>query len=177
MQTYSCSAIIARNKACLAKTFSVDAEYLQFSNHDDTVYEPMDLGPELSRPHRSLKLWLTIQAMGTDEISTMISKAWHMTKVINEELQQLDNWEITSKPSSGTITFRYAPAGLSEEELDKLNWAISDKIIAEDKAYIVPTELKGKTVLRMCTINVSQTDDDIRQTLADLQECAQTVHI
>ena len=75
-------------------------------------------------------------------------------------------------PSCGTINFRYEPEDLSDELLNTLTDNISKEIIRSGFAYIVTTTLRGKKTLRMCIINANTTEDDIRKTVALLNEIA-----
>ena len=171
MQVYSCSCIIAKDKKHLINVFAEHPEYLADvidSDHTDS----WDLGIEMSRPARAIKLWYTVQAMGTDLLADVIDYSFLNGLVAEKELKKYENWEITSQPMCGTITFRYAPPGLSEEDLDNLNGAISQQIISENYAYIVTTTVKNKRVLRMNMINCNTTTDDVKLTIEHLNEIA-----
>lgn len=171
MQVYSCSCIIARDKKNLINTYAEHPEYLADvidAEHTDS----WDLGIEMSRPARAIKLWFTLQAMGTDLLSDVIDYAFFNANTAKKELLARDNWEITSPPMCGAITFRYAPDGMSPAELDDLNGEISHRITDENFAYIVTTTIKGKRVLRMQMINGNTTDRDVIETIARLDEIA-----
>lgn len=175
MQVYSCSCIIARNKKDLINVFAEHPEYLEDvinSEHTDS----WDLGIEMSRPARAIKLWYTVQAMGTDLLADIIDYPFFYSSLARKELEKLDGWEITSPPMCGTITFRYAPPGLSEKETDDLNGAVSKQIIDENYAYIVTTTIKGMRVLRMNMINYNTTDEDIISTVRRLDEIARSLY-
>ncbi len=113
------------------------------------------------------------QATGTDLLAELIEYSFYNANVVKRELTKRPNWEIVSNPSCGTINFRYAPEGLSDEELDELTGRISKEIISRGFAFIVTTTLQGKRTLRMCTINANTTEDDILQTISLLDEIAQ----
>ncbi len=171
MQVYSCSCIIAKDKKNLIHVFAEHPEYLDdvmSTEHTDS----WDLGIEMSRPARAIKLWFTIQAMGTDYLSDVIDYPFFYTSLVKKELEKFEDWEITSPPMCGTITFRFAPKGFSENKLDELNGAISRQIINENYAYIVTTTIKNKRVLRMNIINCNTTDEDIISTVKRLDEIA-----
>lgn len=174
MQVYSCSCIIAKNKNHLIKSFAEHPEYLEdirSASHTD----PWDLGPELTRPHRALKLWFTVQAMGTEKLADVIDYAFFNAKLVEKELLKRPNWRIESKPMCGAINFRYYPDGLSEEKIDKINLEISNKINADGYTYIVTTIIKNKRVLRMCVINANTNDYDIIETIEYLDNCAKEI--
>lgn len=171
MQIYSCSTLIVKDRKNLLNSFAEHPEYLadvRSSEHNDS----WDLGPEMSRPARAIKLWYTLQATGTDLLAELIEYSFFNANLVKKELSKRPNWEIVSNPSCGTVNFRYAPAGLSDEALDELTVRISKEIINRGFAFIVTTTLKGKRTLRMCTINANTTEKDILQTISQLDEIA-----
>ena len=174
MQGYSCSALIARDKNNLITTYAEHPEYLEDiinTEHNDG----WDLGIEMSRPARCLKLWFTVQAMGTDLLSDVIDYAFFNANVARRELESRENWQLTSEPCCGTLTFRYAPASIDSSRYDELNAEISRRIIEEGKAYIVTTMIKNMRVLRLCLINGNTNDDDVRSAVAELDEIARRI--
>ncbi len=171
MQTYSCSSLIAKDRNTLLNAFTEHPEYLTdviSSEHADG----WDMGPEMSRPTRSIKLWYTVQALGTDLLEEIIEYSFHNAKIVQEMLNERANWEIVSKPSCGTINFRYHPEGYSDEELDELTGKISEAINDSGYAFIVTTTLRNKRVLRMCMINSNTTEEDVRSTVVMLDDIA-----
>ena len=171
MQVYSCSALIVKDKKNLLNSFTEHPEYLadvSSSEHNDA----WDLGPEMSRPARAIKLWYTLQATGTTLLAEMIEYTIYNAKIVKRELAKRPNWRVVSDPSCGTINFRYEPEGLSDEELDVLTSRISQEIIGSGFAFIVTTTLMGRKTLRMCTINANTTEGDIVQTISLLDEIA-----
>ena len=171
MQVYSCSTLIVKNKKHLLASFAEHPEYLadvSSRDHNDS----WDLGPEMSRPARAIKLWYTLQATGTDLLAELIEYSFYNAKLAKKELSKHPNWKIISNPCCGTINFRYEPEGLTGEELDMLTGKISEEIINSGFAFIVTTVLKGKRTLRMCIINANTTEEDIIKTISLLNEIA-----
>ena len=174
LQTYSCSTVLVRDKNTLLEAFTEHPEYLEdvrSSEHNDS----WDLGPEMSRPHRCLKLWFTLQAMGTDRMADVIDYSFFNARQVEKGLRAREGWEITSKPMCGAITFRFVPDGFSDEELDALCGAISERTIEDGFTYIVTSTLKGKRVLRMCLINGNTTDQDVTDTVEYLDRIAREI--
>ena len=171
MQTYSCSTLIVQDKANLLNSFTEHPEYL-----DDVISDEhndgWDLGPEMSRPHRAIKLWYTLQATGTNLLAELIEYSFFNANLVKKELSKLPGWRIISEPSCGTVNFRYEPDGLSAEQTNMLTECISKEIIKSGFAYIVTTTLKEQKTLRMCIINANTTEDDIQKTVALLNEIA-----
>ncbi len=171
MQTYSCSTLLVKNKQTLVDAFVEHPEYLEDVSSSDHV-DGWDKGPEMSRPHRAIKLWFTVQATGTHLLEELIEFSFHNAKMVQHELEKRDNWEIISYPSCGTINFRYAPKGWSLEELNKLNLDITKELNDGGYAYIVTTTLNGMKTIRMCMINANSTEEDIKNTIDLLDQIA-----
>ncbi len=170
MQTYGCSAVLVRDPAHLARTFAVHPEYLKDASAGEVNF--WDLGPELTRPARSLKLWITLQIMGSDAMSAMIDHGFELAKTAEAALRRLPDWEIISPAAQAVINFRCAPAGMSEQALDQLNQKISREISDSGFAQVLTTELNGKKVLRICALNPATTKEDMLETVELLDRCA-----
>ncbi len=171
MQTYSCSALLVKNKQTLLDAFVEHPEYLEDVSSTDHI-NGWDKGPEMSRPHRAIKLWFTVQATGVKLLEDLIDYSFYNAKIVEQELEKRDNWEIISKPSCGTINFRYAPKGLSLEQLNEFNVDITKKINEDGYAYIVTTTLNEMKTIRMCMINANSTEEDIINTIDMLDKIA-----
>ena len=171
MQTYSCSTLLVKNRQTLIDAFVEHPEYLEDVSSSDHL-DGWDKGPEMSKPHRAIKLWFTVQATGTRLLEEMIEYSFYNARLVQGELEKRENWEIVSKPSCGTINFRYAPEGFSLEELNELNLDITKRIDENGYAYIVTTTLREMRTIRMCMINANSTVEDILTTIELLDQLA-----
>lgn len=169
MQTYGCSVVLVRNRSDLVRSFAAHPEYLKDAETTAGSVEFWDLGPELTRPARSLKLWLTLQTAGTREISHMMEHGWAMAELAQKMIAAHPEWEIVSPAQMGIVNFRYvSDRRMGEQDLDMVNQAIAREITESGFAQIFTTELRGKKVLRMCTINPETTKKDICDTIERL---------
>lgn len=171
MQTYGCGMVLVRDQSTLARSFAAHPEYLKDSETGGDGIEFWDLGPELTRPARCLKLWLTLQTLGSAEMERVINHGCALARLAEREIKKLADWEIVSPARLGIVNFRFAPAGETETKLDKLNQEISKEITASGYAQVFTTELRGKKVLRICSINPQTTEEDIVGTIQRLAHC------
>lgn len=170
LQTYGCSVVLIRNQSLLVRSFAAHPEYLKDAETVEGSIEFWDLGIELTRPARSLKLWLTLQVMGRREIAHIIEHGCVMAELAEKIIRKSPGWEIVSPAQMGIVNFRYAPEKVGHEIIiDKINQDISREITESGFAQIFTTELRGKKVLRMCTINPETTEKDIYDTLERLK--------
>ncbi|WP_353095206.1 aminotransferase class V-fold PLP-dependent enzyme [Tissierella praeacuta] len=172
-QTYSCGMVLVKDRLNLLNSFHANPEYLKDIEAKGDQVNFGDMGIELTRPARGLKLWLTLQVMGSDAISAAIEHGFQLAEWAENELNKRKNWEIISHAQLAIVNFRFAPYGLTEEQTDEINQKISQAIIDDGYAGVFTTELNGKKVLRICAINPYTTESDMRNTVRILNEYAQ----
>ena len=135
----------------------------------------MELGIDLTRPARSLKLWRTLQTLGTAQISDMVTHGIDLAQQAESMLRNQPEWEVVTPAQLAIVNFRYAPQGLSPQQQDELNTAISQRMMEDGFACVLTTQLKGRTVLRICSIHPETTEDDIRHTIQRMDQYARAL--
>lgn len=164
-QTYGCAMVLVKDIQHLFHSFHVNPEYLKDVQGDREHINTWDIGMELTRPARGLKLWLTLQILGTDLIGSAIEHGFQLAYWAEDILKELPDWEIISSAQLAMINFRYAPKGLSNEQTDLLNEQISEKILESGYAAVFTTVLHGKTVLRICALHPETEKEDMEKTI------------
>lgn len=176
-QPFDCALLMVRNRATLRHAFHVredEAEYLQDARAGEEEVNLWDYSPELTRPFRALKLWMSLQVFGADAFAAALDRTFYLAEYAEKELRARSNWEITSAAQMAVVTFRFVPneqqAGSAESarRIDAMNRAIAARMQGQGFALVLTTELRGKTVLRLCTINPRTTEDDISKTVEAL---------
>lgn len=167
-QTYSCGLVLVRDERKLLASFSTHPEYLKDLEEGARVTSPWDMGPELTRPARGLKLWFSLQVMGSDALSAAVEHGFDLVHWAQDEMLKNPMIEIVAPAQMAMVNFRYNPQGLSEAEKDELNACISRRMLESGYAGVFTTELKGKKVLRICAIHPEACEDDMRETIRRL---------
>ena len=144
MQTYGCSMVLVRDRRLLADSFCAHPEYLADAGASEAAPNFWDLGPELTRPARHLKLWMTLQTMGTDAMGQMIDCGCALAEQAEDLVRRLPDWEIASSAKQGIVNFRYAPAGYRPQELDAINQELARALSDTGSAQVFTTELRGR---------------------------------
>jgi glutamate/tyrosine decarboxylase-like PLP-dependent enzyme len=70
------------------------------------------------------------------------------------------------------VTFRCAPESWPAARVDALNRSIAARMQEEGFALVLSTGLRGRTVLRLCTINPRTSEEDIAKTAVALGQSA-----
>lgn len=175
-QTYGCGMVLVKDKNNLVNSFHTNPEYLKDLETDDDCMNPYDIGMELTRPARGLKLWLTLQVVGSDLISDAIEHGFSLAECAEAELKKNREVEFISQAQLAIVNFRYAPDCFTEEQRDHLNQQISKKMLEEGYAGVFTTVLNGKKVLRICAIHPDATEQDMRNTITKLNQSYQDIY-
>jgi len=171
-QPYACSCLLVRDANQLRRAFQTGAEYLEEAEGDWNLW---DYGPELTRPFRGLKLWLSLQVFGADAFRRAISKGIRLAQLAESLVREMRGWQLMTPASLGIMTFRFVGRVQGDAALNKINEAIAERCLADGFAFVVTTKLAGRTVLRFCTINPRTTEADIEETLSRLDRFGQEI--
>jgi glutamate/tyrosine decarboxylase-like PLP-dependent enzyme len=167
-QPFDIGCCLVRDVRWLEESFSEHPEYLQDTRDKmDMTHEVnfCDRGVQLTRAFRALKLWMSIKVYGLERFRLAIDRGFDNAARAQQLLEAHGSFEIATPAQLGVVTFRYRPRDGGEHDLDQLTRRIFDGIVADGHAMLTTTVIKGRTVLRLCTINPRTTDEDIRSTI------------
>ena len=173
-QPMEIGCVLLRDRRLLRDTYSIHPEYLQDVHREQSRTEEAvnfcDYGVQLTRGFRALKLWMSIQVFGMAAFRAAVDRGFDLAEQAEALLRESPVWEVTTPAAMGIVSFRYRAPGLSEEALDEVQQGIVDGLRADGFAILTSTRLRGRTALRLCTINPRTTDDDLRRTIERLAE-------
>jgi glutamate/tyrosine decarboxylase-like PLP-dependent enzyme len=161
-QPYEVGCALVRHPGGLERAFSMLPEYLRdvaVSTNEEVSFR--DRGPQLSRGSRALKLWLSLHTFGLDAFRAAIDRCIDNAERAQRAIEASDALELVTPAQLGIVTF--APRDGDAGEL-------AERVVADGYAAPSSTVLRGRTVLRMCTINPRTTDDDVDGTIARIAE-------
>ena len=166
-QPYEAGCLMVKDESTLKDAFGVRPDILQDtvwgSNHPNFS----DLGLQLSRSVRALKVWMSVQTFGMASFRSAVAKGMELAAQADEYVRASPVLEPLNTPTLGIVCFRVNPANqdLEEEVLDTANRTVLARMFWDDPAFLSSTLLRGTFALRMCIINHNTTWDDVRETL------------
>lgn len=169
-QTYSCGMVLVRDRRRLVSTYAAHPEYLADLLEGADVVNPWDLGPELTRPVRGLKLWFTLQVMGAEGLAEAVEHGFDLARWAEDEARGTSGVEIVSPAQMAMVNFRFVERDLAPAELDALNAEVSRRMVESGYAGVFTTELAGVRCLRICAIHPQASEEDMRSTVRRLAE-------
>ncbi len=167
-----CSVLYTKHPDALRRAFALVPEYLITSTQSETV-NLMDYGMQLGRRFRSLKLWMVMRAYGAEGIAERIRFHCDLARDFAGMVHfESGGWELTAPVTMSLVCFRYAPAGMSEAEIARVNAAIMERVNADGRAYLSHTKLNGKYTLRLAIGNIRTDRSHVETAWADLLAAA-----
>jgi aromatic-L-amino-acid decarboxylase len=150
-----CSVLFVRDVALLKGAFSLVPEYLRTGEAAE-VTNLMDLGFQLGRRFRSLKLWMVIRAFGVEGLRERIRHHCAMARDLAGRIEADPRFELAAPVPFSTVCFRARrpeSAGLPEDQ-DRLNERLMAKINAAGPFFLSHTGLQGRFTLRVAIGNL-----------------------
>ncbi|MEM3018312.1 MAG: aminotransferase class V-fold PLP-dependent enzyme [Candidatus Bathyarchaeia archaeon] len=166
-QPYEIGCLLIRDRRQLKETFQVSPEYLKDVESSEEI-NLCDYGIQLTCSFRALKLWMSMRTFGLRAFREAVSRGMALAEQAEKMIRELPDWRIVTPAQLGILTFRYDSSSLSSRELETANQRIVSQMLRDGFAMLSSTVLKGRTALRMCTINPRTTEDDIRKTVQRL---------
>ncbi|TAL70275.1 MAG: aspartate aminotransferase family protein [Bacteroidetes bacterium] len=151
---FDCSAYFVRDKESLIRTFEIVPEYLKSAESQVNNYK--DWGIQLGRRFRALKLWFVIRNFGVNGLQEKLRYHLELTRELKQKIESENDFEILAPVPFNVICFRFKPAGLNEDELNKINEMLLSNLNDSGKIFLTHTKLNGKFVIRfvIATTNV-----------------------
>ena len=171
-QPIECGVVLVRQRRWLSETFKEQGEYLKDVEQADDELNFMYQGVQLTRQFRALKLWMSFKVFGLDAISQAIDAGFDNAERAEALLRQAGCWEIVTPAQMAIVTFRYLPANGDEALANRVTHDLVGRMLEDGFAFASGTQLRDKTVLRMCCNNPRTTKEDLRGTIRRMSKLA-----
>src|SRR4051812_36782445 len=121
-QPIELGALLVRDGAALRRGFVVAADYLEGVTAEEREVNFSDLGLQLTRSCRALKLWLSLRYFGVGAFRTAIDTSLDLVEHAQRLIEKAPELEVLSPASLGIVTFRRRPPGVDDEAvLERVN--------------------------------------------------------
>jgi glutamate/tyrosine decarboxylase-like PLP-dependent enzyme len=146
---YDAGCIVVRDAAAQRAAFARDATYLSRHARGLAAGEPwpVDLGPELSRGFRALKVWMTLSVHGADRIGQVAEHCCALARRLAEAVAASPALDLAAPVALNIVCFRYAAGD------DATQAAIAADLQEAGRVVLSTTTLQGRTVLRAAFVN------------------------
>ena len=165
-QPYEIGCLLVREPGLLERTFALHGVYLRDTLGGEVNFR--DRSVQLTRGGRALKLWMSIRVFGLAAFRDAVARGIELAEHAERVLRSRPGWEVVTPAQLAVVCFRRAGD-------DALQSAIAEAMVAEGYAAPSTTELDGRVVLRLCTINPRTTFADVERTIERMEAHGRTV--
>jgi hypothetical protein len=148
----------------LREAFAIMPDYLSDAAGGEIDFA--DLGLQLTRSWRALKVWLSVSFFGVDAFRRAIERGLDLAAEAQRRIVALPQLELLSPASLGIVAFRRrGAAGEDEDAVATLNAALVAGLEATGAAFVSSTRLRGRYAVRLCVLNHSTAAADVQRVL------------
>jgi glutamate/tyrosine decarboxylase-like PLP-dependent enzyme len=144
-------------------TFATSSRYLDATPRGIVAggFPFADLGIQLSRGFRALKVWMSLKAQGADLWGRLVEQNVAQARHLRDRILAEPRLELLAPAPLNVVCFRYLAPGLAEPALDAMNEEILLRV--QERGIAVPssTVLGGRFALRVAITNHRSRREDI----------------
>ena len=173
-----CSVLLVRDLERLRAAFSLVPEYLRTADQrvdaaaGERPLQLMDLGVQLGRRFRALKLWMVIRLFGAEGLRAKLREHVRLGQLLAQLIDADPHFERMAPTPFSTVCFRALRPGASEAELESFNETLLAAANHGGPYFLSHTKLRGRYVLRLAISNLRTEERHVRGVWKRLQEQA-----
>ena len=146
---YGLGAVLVKDKQAVYHSHMVRANYMQDAVTEETLVNPADVSPELTKHFRSLRLWLPLQLHGVEPFVACLEEKLLLTHYFREELVKI-GFKVGPEPDLSVSYFWYP---LEHGDENALNEKLLKELHKDGEIFFSSTLINGKFVIRMAILS------------------------
>ncbi len=156
---YDAGCVLVRDGTLQAATFGQMVAYLRREDRGLAGNHPWpcDLGPDLSRGFRALKVWMTVKAYGADRLGQIVDTSCAVAHHLATRIQREPALELLAPVALNIVCFRVR-AGV---DADRLNREIVADVQESGIAAPSTTTVDGTLAIRAAIVNHRTRNADV----------------
>ncbi len=157
---YGLGAVLIKNVQAQMNAFTYSADYLQDAVEIAAEPSPADLSPELTKHFRGLRMWLSLQLLGTDCFKAALEEKILLCQYFHDQVQEL-GFRTGPVPDLSITIYRYE---VDFMDSNIFNQRLMEHIVQDGRIFLSSTTIEGVFWIRMAVLS-------FRTHLAEVDEC------
>ncbi len=176
-QPLDCGCLLFGDPDGARHAFSHSGDYAKALSQDPIEgFAFFDESIELSRRFRALKLWLSLRYHGLNAFRDAIRRDLAHAQQLATKVEEQPSLELLAPVELSAVCFRHVSgASPGDEELNRQNAAILQRVVQRGRVYLSNAFIRGKFALRACFVNHRTTDDDVDAVVDEVIAAAKEV--
>lgn len=166
------SAVLFRNGNNSYEAFAQKAPYLWSDIEEREWFNLAKRTFECTKSMISIKIYAMLCMYGTELFAENVTKLFDLGQQFARLIEQTDVLQLFVQPTSNIVCYRYNPADLSLDELNKINLLLRDKLIKAGQFYITGSYLNDAFYLRTAIMNPFTTVSDLLALIGEIEKIA-----
>jgi aromatic-L-amino-acid/L-tryptophan decarboxylase len=168
-QPFECGCVLVREGHLLRAAFELTPDYLRDSRAAEEETNFADLGLQLTRTSRALKIWVSLHTFGLDAFRAAIDRSLDLAEHAARRVEEGNALELLAPRSLGIVCLRRRFEGADEAEHERRNAALAAGLAASGVGFVSSTRLQGRYALRLCILNHTTGREDVDAVLDFLE--------
>ena len=161
-QPFECGCLLVREGPRLRRAFTLTPDYLADAEAEDEEVNFSDLGVQLTRCARALKVWMSVTLFGAAAFRAAIDASLDLARLAEARVREHPELELLSPAQLGIVCFRRRFPG-GEPAQDASNAALVRAFAASGRGLVSSTRLHGAYAIRLCVLNHASTAADVER--------------
>lgn len=169
---YEAGCVLIRDEELHRRTFAVPAAYLTAIPRGlgGPSLRAGDLGPQLSRGFKALKVWMSLREAGVARYRAAIERNVKLARTLESMIEAEPNLELAARTDLSVVCFRYHDPALAPEVADRVNAEILMQLQERGIAAPSHTVLRGRFTLRCAITNHRTRESDLELLVGSVKE-------
>lgn len=183
---YGTAVLLARDRSTLQAAFGTGTSSPYLQDVDESLGASLptfaDLGPDLTREFRGLRLWLPLHLHGLGAFRAALDEKLDLAEHAYRQLAADPRLEVPWKPELSTVAFRLpgsgsdrGPGGGGDHADDERNHRFLERILAANRVLLSSTRIDGWFTIRLSVLSHRTHRKHIDEALAIIRSAASDV--
>ncbi|MFT9359865.1 pyridoxal phosphate-dependent decarboxylase family protein [Acetobacter okinawensis] len=158
---YDAGCVLVREPGRQAAAFAQSLAYLSREDRGLAAGAPWfcDLGPDLSRGFRALKVWFALAGFGTEKLGQVVTHSCALARGLAEQAQTSAHLQLLAPVTLNVVCFRVVTPEV--EDLDWLNGELVKDLQVSGIVAPSTTRIGGVLAIRVALVNHRTTEADV----------------
>lgn len=155
----TCAMVLFKDADVLQKEFRISAPYMNETNFTNIG----EISVQGTRHADILKLWLSLQHIGTKGYEQLIHASYGLVDYFVEQIKQRPYLELASTPDTNLCCFRGIPQHIANEKWDEWNLRLQQELLKDEQTFLSLPTYRGSRWLRAVLLNPFTSREDLRR--------------
>ncbi len=167
---YGTGCLVVRDREALRRAHSVQASYMPAMQTEEGMIDFCELGPELSREVRGLRVWLPLKMHGAGVFRAELDEKLDLARQAADAIRATPGLEVVAEPELSVLAFRARCEGMTSEDAEVYNRRLCSKVNEKQRVLLTGAVVKGRFLIRMAIVSFRTHADRVAMALEDLEK-------